>query len=188
MTDFHKQDLNLFLNHKYVNFEVGETAPETYRVAHFDELFKPECLPGINETYERYGIPFIFPDISKEGYDHVCCEGQSLETAVKRYSKMHLIGFCESADFSETICVIDANGLEEQVEVFFYNFWKGIESWEYDRPSKICKVAGLVTTTSEGPRAIFCCSVPFPNGMEVCHMKLPFNPNMHVFSITLETP
>jgi hypothetical protein len=186
MAKFHPLQLNGLLNHRYVNYKIEKALPEAYRTVTKEEIFKPESLPGRNEAYECFGTPFVFTNISEEGYDHVCLEGQSLEIDTRRYRKIHLIGFSESVDFSEKIRLSNADGSEVQAEVFLYNLWKGLESFDFDRTSHICQAAKLVTTMIDATRAIFYCSATFQGNMVAHQLHFPFNPNMHLFSVTLE--
>jgi hypothetical protein len=185
MSIFSKINLNNLLNYKSVNFEFANITPEPYRVVYHDEIFKTECIPAINETYDFNGIPFVFPQPSNEGYDNVCSEEQYINIPTRSYSGIHIIGFCDGEGFTETFTLMAPDGTETMIDIFLYSSWKGIEHWSHERNPEICKDVFLATTITNSPRGIFCCSKSFDKSY-ISSIKLPFNPNMHIFSITLE--
>ncbi|MHB1485868.1 MAG: hypothetical protein ACYCYI_14595 [Saccharofermentanales bacterium] len=192
MSGFYRLDLNKYLNHKIIDSvtteDTSDVKPEPYRVVYHDELFKPGNLPASGESYEFEGIPFVFPDFSKEGYDNVCCEGQQINFPAGDYSKIHIVGFCECEGFTEKFTFISTDSPDAiTVEIFLFNSWKGIEHWSHERNPEMCRNAFLATTVTESPRGVYCSSQKIEaTSSKITSVILPFCAPMHIFSMTLE--
>jgi hypothetical protein len=185
MNSFFKINLNDLLNYKQIDFDLETVCAKPYRIMTDVELFRAKYLPNMNETYEFNKVPFVFPQPSKQGYDNLCLEGQILNIPLSSYSKIHLIGYCECEGFTETFTLVSSDGVEKEVSVFLYNSYKAVEHWSHERNNEKCYDAFLVRNTENSPRGIYCYSTNFEQ-MEIAQIRLPFNPCMHLFSITLE--
>ena len=189
MCKFFKLHLEDYFNHKIIGDEnVIKNISSLNNIGISGCFFCPDMLPDSLKEIVIDNVPYTFPDKSPEKYDNVACEEQIIITPVGKYSAAYFLGLCEWGDFKENL-KLKFNNCCEEAEVFFYDWWGGL-GWfmfDYNKTNKNCKIALKATILDSSARGIYCykCNIKCTS-KDLHAIELPYNPNMHIFAITLE--
>ncbi len=149
--------------------------------------FPAEELPPPGNITRIGGIPFLFPAPSVSGKDNFRCSGQLIDLPHGRYDWIYLLGAAErrSEDF---LYLHYADGSADPEWLRVSDFWA-------ETPAHFGEQHCLRCTCLHYPRhvqrrmgpAIWCCRVPVPRLTELTGLRLPDNPAIHIFALSLMT-
>lgn len=190
MPKFTYLNLQQIFNHKLIAEQKIENESTTLSNLGIDgNFFKASSLPDSCQFVEIDGVPFIFPDKAADRYDNLTCEDQQVIVPAGKYSKIHFLGCCEFGEFREQIRGRFANGDTMDIDIFFNDWSKGFWQWKHESLID-CKPAfkSQITSDDELFKSIFYYVSEIRDTDNVLmSLELPFNPAMHVFSVTLES-
>ncbi len=190
MSIFYKLHLENHFNHKVIGDE--NVIKNTFLLSNIGIggcFFCPEMLPNDLEEIIIDNIPYTFPDKSPEKYDNITCEEQTIITPEEKFSAINILGLCEWGDFTEKLKLKFKSNYCEEAEVFFYDWWGGLGwfTFDYNKTNKNCKIALKAPISNSSTCGIYYYEYSIKSFNEdLCAIELPYNPNMHIFAITLE--
>lgn len=135
-------------------------------------------------------IPFLFPtgtDGNYLQYDNISCEGQIIDVNNRLCKSIYCVGFCEWGDMCGEVALNYQNGTVRHSNLFFYDWYRtSRDFFLYDVKDENCSIFSI-SETMKGRKALYLytISLDFGNG-SLNTIQLPYIPNMHIFSITLE--
>lgn len=185
------QELNSYYSYKFIidQDDVCKSALENISVKGF---LNPDSLPESNSIIKIYGIPFRFPDKSRDAYDSIECEGQIIEINNSNAKKIHLLGIATNNNYIlEKIKVNNYKGETSEWSVFFRDCYYLIGNTNmdfYERFSPKC-VDAIKSHDKNNSKLVRCiyynkCDEISEEGIK--SIELPFNPDMFIFAITIE--
>jgi len=145
-------------------------------------FLNPDDLPDSFGEIKINDISFIFPDKSPDKYDNITCEEQIIYIPSAKYSTVYVLGLCEWGDFSEKINLQFEDHISEEIEVFFLDWFNYKWPSKYYDINKNCEVAIKANYNSIYYNRCCICN----SSKVLKSITLPYNPNMHIFGITLE--
>ncbi len=194
MGSFINIDLKNFFNHKLIgcdyNIKNNESL-ENKGICNF--YLKPELLPNSNERIFVNKTPFIFPDKSDDVYDNFTCEEQFISFPQGYYTHIHMLGLSEWGDFEDIIKILLDDEEKGECKIFFLDWSRKFSSdgkmirFDFDNKyDNSCFPAFKSVISNYDTQSIFYnnCSL-INNSKEINSIILPYNPNMHIFAITL---
>jgi hypothetical protein len=191
MSSYYKVNLEAFFNHKIIADNKNEISDEISNFGlDFEScLYLPSSLPDSNSIIDIGDIPFLFPDKSKYKYDNVSCEEQIIMTPNRSFSKVILLCLSEWGQFDGVLDRLEVLCTNKQilfVDLFFPTYSVGLYKMKYN----ICNdyfIALKPLDSTNTPRYIYMCSADIKNSdNEFFSIKLPYNPNIHIFAMTLQ--
>jgi hypothetical protein len=187
MCKFVKLDLSNFFNHKLIGEEsVVKSNTSLKNISINNSFFIPDSLPVTGEEIIFQNIPFDFPDKSFAHYDNLTCEEQSIDIPVEKYCAINILGLCESGSYSEEINLKFSDCSVEQTTVFLYD-WFTDNFFTFALEEENCHLVLKAPISSLYKCGIYSYRCIINSSLkQLCTIQLPFNPNMHIFSITLE--
>ncbi|MEV5747556.1 hypothetical protein AB0L00_07025 [Actinoallomurus sp. NPDC052308] len=146
--------------------------------------FPAEELPGEPPTVLG-GVPFRFPDRGPSGADNVRCAGQLVPVPPGRYDWVYLVAAAErrTEDF---VLLHYADGAIDPEWLRVSDFWPETDPRFGERHGLRCRTLHYPRHVQErmGP-AIWRERVPVPRETPLTAIRLPDNPAVHVFAMTL---
>lgn len=149
--------------------------------------FPAEELPPPGNTVEIGGVPFLFPAPNANGKDNFRCAGQRIPLPPGHYDWIYLLGAAErrSEDF---LYLHYADGTTDPEWLRVSDFWA-------ETPAHFGEQHNLRCTRLHYPRhvqrrmgpAIWCSRVPVPRSTELAALRMPDNPAIHIFALSLMT-
>ena len=131
------------------------------------------------------GLTFLFPDHSDGKMNNVACEQQELRFKPGTYRAIHFLGASETTDQEDTLTLLTGRSGEQQVPFKLTDWCLAIKygeipvlEWDYrivesgDREPTPCK--------------IFVQTITLEPGTTLRGLRLPQNPQMHIFGLTLQ--
>lgn len=147
--------------------------------------FPAEELLHSDNAVEIGGVPFLFPGRAANGKDNFRCSGQRIALPAGSYDWIYLLGAAErrSEDF---LYLHYADGSTDPEWLRVSDFWP-------ETPAHFGEQHQLRCTCLHYPRhvqqrmgpAIWCCRVPVPRLTELAALRLPDNPAIHIFALSL---
>jgi len=148
----------------------------------------PSSLPNSFDVITTNNIHFQFPDKAVDKYDNITCEGQNIAVTFSPCSKIHILGLCEWGDFKEIVKLVFEDNSYEELTVSFYDWRKTGAIFDFDIKMN-CNIALKAEESGNSSSFMYIhyitCQTKYVN-KRIAYLKLPFNPNMHIFAITLE--
>lgn len=146
--------------------------------------FPAEELPEANEITMLSNIPFLFPDKRDGCYNNIESEEQTILLPNPSANSIALLGACDTTKFQE---VIEVKSLGK---TGVYPF--GFSSWLDEQPdyNNILAWRGthIHTTTQDLIKlkpVLWIALVHLPKRKAIQILRLPYNPSLHIFAITL---
>lgn len=174
-------DITGFYNNKMIFSE-----HENIAASALDDCFINSCFDNINSGK----IPLLFSsgtDINHLQYDNISCEGQIIDLHNRLYKSIYCVGFCEWGDMRGELTLNYQNGTVRHTDIFFYDWYRTSEDFFlYDVKDRNCSILDILETM-KGRKALYLYTIPLGFENESLNaIQLPYIPNMHIFSITLE--
>lgn len=187
MNSYYCIDLNNYFNFKQIGKDIPDTLFSIYDKNSKEYLYDPSTLPGPLEIIKIENVPFTFPDTAVDKYDRIMCEEQLIRFPPAEYISLMALGTTDTVEFSEKAELYCGDKLVEQIELFFYSDWTGRFGWGYDYPNENCRPALFPKLNIGGAASIYYYKTDITcNRKDIDGIRLPMNPNMHIYSITLE--
>jgi hypothetical protein len=149
--------------------------------------FPAEELPPPGNFIEVGAVPFLFPAPNAQGKDNFRCSGQLIELPPGDYDWIYLLAVAErrSEDF---VYLHYADGATDPEWLRVSDFWA-------ETPAHFGEQHYLRCTCLHYPRhvqrkmgsAIWSCPVPVPRLTPLAAIRLPDNPAIHIFALSLMT-
>lgn len=152
-----------------------------------NSFLDPSLLPKSNEIITIDSIPFLFPDKSNKKFDNITCEEQKIYYQKGRYKQIHYLGLSGFYHFEENLKVSFLDEIFEKCTMYLMR-WNESIGYKYEiKDNNTC--VSVLSSTIDHDRSmnIFYNKCPIKNkDKETKNMILPYNPDMHILSITLE--
>jgi hypothetical protein len=151
----------------------------------WDNTYPAEELPEPGGTTLVGGLPFLFPAPDADGRDNLRCAGQLIALPPGRYDWIYLLGAAERRS-EDAVHLHYADGAVDPEWLRVSDFWA-------ETPAHFGESAGLSCTVLHYPRhvqarmgpSIWRCRVPVPRETGLTALRLPDNPAIHLFALTL---
>jgi hypothetical protein len=133
------------------------------------------------------GVPFRFPDEQPDGRDNLRCSGQLIPVPVDRYDWFYLLAAGERRTEDEVLLHY-AGGAVDPEWIRVSDFWPETPPRFGEQESLRCRTLHYPRHVQDrmGP-VIWRERVPVPREEPLAAVRLPDNPALHVFAITLVT-
>ncbi|MFC5407301.1 hypothetical protein [Cohnella soli] len=186
MTHYRFLELTPFVNHKLLaSPDQVNLLREIPGAGIARQFLLKDSLPSI-ENLHVFGIPFHFPDPAGEERDNLVCEGQSLQIVPDNYSSIHILGLAEWGDFRENWLFKCVDGKQIGADLYLLDWSCGSTIWEWEDHS--CMVAFKVMNDGGAYQYVYYYKSDIPRTeVPITSITFPFNPNMHLFAVTLQT-
>lgn len=180
-------DLNCLTNHKIIGREeeIKQHMPPSANLSVEGGFLPAESFPPAGSPISFHGIPFVFPDYQPGHYDNLQCEEQAVPIG-RSIVEWNLLGFSECGWCRETIGLEDETGRRiESGRAVFFSLHQGQQAWDLTGKEENCRPALRILCDGRDYRTIGIsrCLLPAPFYCE--RLYLPFNPNLHLFAITI---
>jgi len=194
MSEFLKIDLQAVFNHKAILEDkslVSVTGLTELGLGALKSFFKSSYYPKISEIVEIKGVPFVFPNNNIDSYDNIQCAGQVISLPKGRYSKAYTISFNEFVDSEDLLELLFSDGSKETINL--HTICWGTAGLKNNRFTFINEIfggnEGVLHGKSTNMTDVGCTfsNLDIINGnLFLSEILLPYNPALHIFSITLE--
>lgn len=146
-------------------------------------LSRKSILEDHEEIVSAKKIPF---KLSKSDviFDNVACEAQKVDLGNKMCKAIHILGITEHGDFWDELELFFEDGTMSLFR-FLLKDWRDLRLWDFDEIQG-CHVAFEGKDNFNERRFVYQCVIDLGVIKTVKAMKLPYNPNIHLQSITLE--
>lgn len=147
--------------------------------------FPAEELPAPGTESEVAGVPFAFPARVVVGGDNVRCRGQVVEVPPGDYDWIYLLGAAERRT-EDHIGLLYADGAERAEHLRMSDFWPETDA-RFGEPLAFRTLALRYPRHTHAPHApsIWQQRSPVSVPGRLRALRLPDNPAMHVFALTL---
>jgi len=151
---------------------------------HLNDYFP---LDEINfDEYDAYKIPFN--TYFDEDMNNISLQDQNIRIGSANIKAIHFSGFGELSNYNDNIRFIFENGESENVNVFdscYDTSRNNINTrWDFIEKSSCQDICSLGVN-----RKLFCITLELKKDIQdkkLMYLELPFNPNIHIFSVTYE--
>lgn len=162
-----------------------ETNPADGSFNIWGNTFPAEDLPEPLTVVEVDGVPFRWPDTRDGACNNVRCAGQLVQTPEVSCTRLALLGAAERRT-EDPVYLHHVHGAVEVEWLRLSDFWP-------ETPSRFGEMAAFECNSMHYPRhvqrnmrpVIWLQSVPVPRPAPLRAVRLPDNPAMHVFAMTL---
>jgi hypothetical protein len=149
--------------------------------------FPAEELPAQGSAVEVAGVRFVFPPDDVPGGDNVRCRGQLVEVPAGRYDWVHLLGAAERRT-EDQVELHYADGTVRRSWLRMSDFWPQTDPY-------FAEPLAFRTSSMRYPRhthhdhapSVWRQRVPVAVPEPLVALRLPDNPAMHVFAMSLGT-
>lgn len=166
----------------------GITAPETLADGAFNvwsNTFPADQLPPIGSAIEVHGIPFVFPARDAKGHDNLRCTRQLIEIPAGRYDWIQVLAAAERRTEDE-IQLHYGDGSTDPEWLRISDFWPQTPSRFGERQAFRCSHLHYPRHIQRNMSpVIWRQRVPVPRESALSAIRLPDNPAMHIFAMTL---
>ncbi|WP_028595944.1 hypothetical protein [Paenibacillus assamensis] len=179
--DYYKINLNSYYNNNAFTYEESSSKGD---LTSFGSSYPAEYLPNEHEITVN-GIPFIFP--TKENkFNNIELENQSIIVPDDSYSTIYILGSSENGSYKEYMELRQNNDLKSR-NIF------ALTDWISNYPMFMEQVAfecGYVHTKDSSIHSlkpkIWIQTLHLDPATEFNTIRLPDNPCIHIFSLTLQ--
>ncbi|WP_218005032.1 hypothetical protein [Actinomadura macra] len=146
--------------------------------------FPAEELPERSPT-TLGGVPFRFPDRGPGGADNLRCGGGLIPLPEGRYDWLYLLAAAERRT-EDPVHLHYADGTVDPEWLRVSDFWPETQAWFGEREAIRCRSLHYPRHVQRpmGP-ALWRERIPVPREMPLAALRLPDNPAVHVFAVTL---
>jgi hypothetical protein len=177
--NFLKVDLTEYYNNSGINFPEATDANFT----HFGASYPGEGLPMENEIIVE-SIPFLFPYSSI--YNNIEFEKQKILLPLSKYKALYVLGSSDNGSFTEQIDLYNQGEFLTSCQLSLTDWVSNFPEYsEIEAYRCNCLVSNGRQVNSLQP-VIWLQKVLLDQNNAFNEVRLPDNPCMHVFSITLE--
>jgi hypothetical protein len=154
----------------------------------WSNTFPAEQLPAPGGIVEVTGVPFRFPAGGPGRADNLRCSGQLLTVPPGRYDWIYALAAAERRT-EDRVDLHYANGAVDAEWLRVSDFWPQTPAWFGEPLAYRCTRMHYPrhVETRMGP-AIWRPRIPVTRPQELRALRLPDNPAMHVFALTLVAP
>lgn len=151
----------------------------------WSNTFPADQLPASGSEVTADGTRFLFPATGAGGTDNLRCAGQLVEVPRGRYDWIHLLAAAErrSEDF---VYLHFADGSADPEWLRVSDFWPESRSRFGEQVAFTCTVLHYPRHVQPNmPTMIWRPRVPVPRDADLTAVRLPDNPAIHIFAMTL---
>ncbi len=151
----------------------------------WSNTFPADELPAAGSVVPVHGIPFRFPAKDPRGRDNLRCARQLIEVPVGRYDWIQFLAAAERRTEDE-VQLHYGDGATDPEWLRVSDFWPQTASRFGERAAFRCRNLHYPRHVQRdmGP-AIWRQRVPVPRESELAAVRLPDNPAIHIFAMTL---
>ncbi|MFI2209278.1 hypothetical protein [Streptomyces sp. NPDC020141] len=167
----------------------GITAPDRLADGAFNvwsNSFPAGELPRPGSLVNVHGLPFAFPAPNGRGHDNLRCARQLIGVPAGRYDFIHVLAAAERRTEDE-VGLHYADGSVDHEWLRVSDFWPETASRFGERPAFTCGVLHYPRHVQRGMSpTIWRQRVAAPRESDLRAIRLPDNPAIHVFAMTLQ--
>ncbi len=177
--------LHLPLNMHFNNQGFGERDSRAADLTNMGAFFLTEGIPA-ESVVTIGGVPFQWPEMREGTADNISCKGQVIRFPEGRYSEISLLGCGEWGNYVETGFIDYADGTSDEIRIRFTDWtnpplFGEIQAWK----GSIVERNEIRSYVLEQPGTIFLQRYALRADLKAMALRLPYNPGMHLFAITL---
>ncbi len=191
MSIYNQLNLHGYFNLKYINLNEDEHKKASETLDSYGLLgsfFNYTSKSGWSENIEFDGIPFTLPKISYNKYDSISCEGQTINILENNYAALHILGtrFWGPSHNIDKLSIFCNNGNHYETDIFIRDFYSGNTKLDLDKYDCSIIIKGREPSSNQNRYIYYTKShLPVPD-QKIQRIQLPYNPELLIFSITLE--
>jgi hypothetical protein len=184
MERFETINISDYLNHRMIA-PPGDFSPGAPCQHVAKDMFDPKTLPPSSALINVDDVPHVFPDKLNFKYDNISCEGQTIDIPTGAYRSIHILGLSHLGDHTEEAVLFFKGNVKKTVKISFIDWCYGMR-WEYEKRWISFKPAIIGNDTFARSCSIYQCNIRFDFKGLLYGMRVPNNPCLHFFSITLK--
>jgi hypothetical protein len=147
--------------------------------------FPAESLPEGGRTCRVGGVPFAFPDTADGAANNLRCRGQRIEVPEGRYGWIHVLAAAERRTEDE-VELEHPGGVGTRAWLRVSDFWPETEAWFGEALAFRCRAMHYPRHVQANMRpSVWHQRVPVAVRLPLLAVRLPDNPALHVFAMTL---
>lgn len=185
--DFELLDLSPYFNQDGISYDEDRTDGD---LAGTGRTYPAEELPSSNSIMKCDNVLFRFPDKRDGARNIIALEGQRIPVPGLPYESLHLLGVSADASLEDTVRFLFADGVSEEA-------FLGLSSYRLGNELKYGEGVAIQCTGFHYPSrhvytdkldliyGIWMQTVPVRSCKPLITIELPYNPGMHIFSMTL---
>lgn len=178
-------NLNDLLNHQLFSNSNNPNLLSSYNCSLSGSYFKRNSI--IEEDHEELvfvnEIPFVL-NHSDSYFDNVACEAQKIKLSNQMCKRIYILGLAEHGDFRDEVRLTFKDGTIG-IYKFILKDWRDLKVWNFDEIYG-CYVAFEGKDNLNKRRFIYYCVIELDVIKNIKEMELPYNPNIHLISLTVE--
>lgn len=186
-------DLGRYFNCKYIiKIDEMDKAKKFFSyIGAQGELISANSIPYFSKNILIQNIQFNFPEITYNKYDSISCEEQLIAVPMNCYTSIHLLVTGISDKYHEILTIIfeDGTTCDLNIDFKFSHQMFANASWNYDVYNSTPAIVGMEIlkklNTNRKTIIYYSTSNIFQVTKKIKYLKLPYNPNALIFSITL---
>lgn len=195
MSEFLCMNLRKYFNHKLIAEEIyrDKIKSKFNSFGLLDDgyedgvFYNPDSLPNSFERIKLNDILFVFPDKSIDEYDNISCEGEVIFTPNLSCTSICFLGLSDSINMKDQVKLTFLDGSSEKIDIFFYKWHKGNKFYINETTDEKCEIALKSIKDKATTGYIY----SYKATVSACEknlssIELPFNPCLHILSITLK--
>ncbi|MFF1656812.1 hypothetical protein [Streptomyces sp. NPDC058255] len=167
----------------------GITSPDALADGGFNvwsNTFPADELPAPGSVVDVHGLPFAFPAKDPAGRDNLRCAGQLIDVPVGRYDWIHLLAAAERRTEDEALLHF-TDGAVDPEWLRVSDFWPQTPSRFGESPAFTCGSLHYPRHIQRDmPPVIWRQRVAVPRESALRAVRLPDNPALHIFAMTLQ--
>ncbi|MFF1715977.1 hypothetical protein [Streptomyces sp. NPDC058268] len=167
----------------------GLTAPDALGDGAFNvwsNTFPADELPAPGSLVDVHGLPFAFPATGENGRDNLRCARQLIDVPAGRYDFIHVLAAAERRTEDE-VHLHYTDGAIDPEWLRVSDFWPQTPSRFGERAAYTCSALHYPRHIQRNmPPAIWRQRIAVPRESELRAIRLPDNPAIHIFAITLQ--
>ena len=161
----------------------GDTSGGAFNI--WGNTFPAEELPAPGSVVDVGGMPFLFRALGPTGADNMRCSGQALSLPPGRYDWIHVLAAAERRT-EDTVVLRYRDGSVDREWLRVSDFWPETPARFGEREAFRCTAMRYPRHTQRGMSpVIWHTRISVPRQAELTALRLPDNPAMHVFAMTL---
>ncbi|MDE3256911.1 MAG: hypothetical protein OYM47_03655 [Gemmatimonadota bacterium] len=184
---FELLDLSPYFNQDGISSDEDRTDGD---FAGTGRTYPAEDLPSSNSIMKCDDVLFSFPDKRNGARNIVSLEGQRIQVPGLPYESLHLLGVSGGTSLEDTVRFLFSDGVSEVA-------FLGLSSWRRGHDLKYGERVAIQCTGFHLPArhvytdkldliyGIWMQTVPVRSCKPLVTIELPYNPGMHIFSMTL---
>ena len=185
--DFELLDLSPYFNQDGISYDEDRSDGD---FAGTRRTYPAEDLPSSNSIMKCENVLFRFPDKRDGAKNIIALEGQRIQVPRAPYESLHLLGVSAGTSLEDTVRFLFTDGVGEEAFLGLSAWRRGHDLMYGERVAIRCTGFHLPSRHVYTDRldliyGIWMQTVPVRSCKPLITIELPYNPGMHIFSMTL---